>query len=104
MAAGFGHDAVGPAILGNPRLYLEISGNEPGNTPDPLDGTQDVLVFAGRIESNSQSVKFERGIVLAADVVDAEPTSFDGFLVDPTSLTEERGAEFLTSWLVSYAG
>ena len=84
------------AILGSPRLYLEISGDEPGNTPNPLDGTQDALVFAGRIESNSQIVKFERGIMLAAAVADAEPTSFDGFLVDPTTLTDESGAEFLS--------
>jgi Ca2+-binding RTX toxin-like protein len=96
LAAGYGDDAVGLAILGSTRFYIEISGDEPGAAPDPLDGARDALVFAGRIEDNSQIVKFERGIVLAASVADEEPTSFDGFLADPTTLTDESGAEFLS--------
>lgn len=95
LAAGYGNDAVGLAILGNIRFYIEISGDEPGSTPNPLDGTNDALVFAGRIESGSQIVKFERGVVLTANVADEAPQSFDGFLVDPTTLTDESGAEFL---------
>lgn len=96
LAAGFGNDTVGLAILGNPRLYLELSGDEPGSTPNPLDGTKDALVLIGRIEANSQLVKFEQGMVLTADVADAEPTAFTAFPVDPTTLSDESGAEFLT--------
>ena len=96
LAAGYGDDAVGLTILGSTRFYIEISGDEPGAAPDPLDGARDALVFAGRIEDNSHIVKFERGIVLAASVADEEPTSFDGFLADPTTLTDESGAEFLS--------
>jgi len=41
-------------------------------------------------------ITFEQGIVQTTQVAEAGATSFDGFLVDPTTLTDESGAEFLT--------
>src|SRR5690606_30160634 len=96
LAAGLDNDVVGLAILGSSRFYVEISGDEPGNTPNPLDGNRDSLALVGRIEATSQLVKFEQGIVLATQVAEGEPSTFDGFATDPTTLTDTTGTEFLT--------
>lgn len=99
LAAGYGNDTVGLAILGTVRFFLDITGDERNNPPSPLEGTDDGLVFAGQRDPTLTIIKFERRVGAASAEAESKgetPISFEGFLVDPTTLTDESGAEFLT--------
>jgi hypothetical protein len=74
---------------------IDISGDERDAPAHPQEGTTDALTRAGRFTTDSTIIKFERQTVSAAGA-EGVLLSFDGFLVDPTTLTDESGAEFLT--------
>ena len=94
LAAGYGDDKVGLAVLGRTSLSLDISGDERDNPPNPLEGQKDGLILAGPIAPASIIIKFERQGVISASI----GTSFvdQGFDLDPTTLTDESGREFLS--------
>jgi hypothetical protein len=94
LTAGYGNDTVGLANLGTTAIKLDISGDERDTPPSPLEGTTDALTRAGLFTADSTIIKFERQTVNAASAEGA-PLNFEGFLVDPTTLTDESGAEFL---------
>jgi hypothetical protein len=104
LTAGYGNDAVGLAILNLTRFFVDISGDERDNPPSPLEGANDALVLAGVIDPASNIIKFERRTVVSAALEDERPLSFEGFLVAPTTLTDESGAEFLTEAVGDDAG
>lgn len=60
------------------------------------EGNNDALVLVGVIDRASTIIKFEDGAVISANAEGETPVSFEGFLVDPTTLTDESGAEFLS--------
>jgi len=95
LTAGYGNDTVALAILNPVRFFVDISGDERDNPPSPLEGSNDSLVLAGLLETNSNLVKFERRTVSTASLDSELFVSFEGFPVDPTTLTDESGAEFL---------
>ncbi len=95
LAAGYGNDAVGLAILDTVRFFIDITGDERDTPPSPLEGTGDALALAGLIDPASVIIKFEQQVSATSEPNDA-PISFDGFAVDPTTLTDESGAEFLS--------
>ncbi len=97
LAAGYGNDTVGLAILNLTRFFVDITGDERDEPPSPQEGSNDKLVLAGLIDSASVIIKFERrigGITVSAE--GELPTDFTEFEVDPTTLTDESGDEFLT--------
>lgn len=103
LAAGYGNDAVGLAILNTVRFVVDITGDERDNPPSPQEGNNDALVLAGLLDPTSTIIKFERRVGAARanaegeePVASEESISFEGFAVDPTTLTDESGAEFLT--------
>ena len=97
LAAGYGNDAVGLANLSPLRFFLDITGDERDNPPSPLEGPNDGLVLVGLRDPASLIIKFERRVGAASVSEEGEtPISYEGFLVDPTTLTDESGAEFLT--------
>lgn len=97
LAAGYGNDAVGLAILNPVRFYLDITGDERDEPASPLEGTTDGLVLAGLIDPASVIIKFERRAGVANRGIDSEPSvDFTDFFVDPTTLTDASGATFLT--------
>ena len=81
LAAGYGDDTVGLAILGSTSFLLDITGDERDNPASPLEGTNDALALGGVINPASTIIKFEQQVVVTA----AEST-----------LTDESGAEYLT--------
>lgn len=85
---------MGLAVLGRAVLFLDISGDERDNPPNPLEGQQDGLILVGAIDPTSISIKFEQQVVISA----SSGTSLvdQGFDLDPTTLTDERGSEFLS--------
>jgi hypothetical protein len=95
LTAGYGNDTVGLANLGSTAIVLDISGDERDATSNGQEGTTDALTRAGSFTSDSTILKFERQTVTAASAA-GSLSRFDGFLVDPTTLTDESGAEFLT--------
>jgi len=62
------------------------------NPPSPLEGRNDRLVLLGVIDPASTISKFEQQLVMTAS---AENQS-QGFIIDPTTLTDSSGGEFLT--------
>jgi hypothetical protein len=95
LTAGYGNDTIGLANLGATAIVLHISGDEQDTSPNAQDGTTDALTLAGPFTSDSTIIKFERQTVTAAGA-EGGALSFAGFLIDPTTLTDESGAEFLT--------
>jgi hypothetical protein len=95
LAAGYGNDTVTLAIQGSTRFWLDITGDERDNPPSPLEGTTDRLVLTGQIDPASLIVKFEQRVGAAGASDDAALTE-PGFDLDPATLTDESGAEFLT--------
>ena len=97
LAAGYGNDAVGLAILNPVRFYLDITGDERDEPASPLEGTTDGLVLAGLIDPASVIIKFERRAGVTSSSVEMSPSlDFTDFLVDPTTLTDASGAAFLS--------
>lgn len=97
LTAGYGNDAVGLAVLNAVRFVLDISGDERDEPPSPLEGTNDALVLAALLDPASTIIKFERRVgAVGASAEEQLPTSFADFALDPTTLTDESGAEFLT--------
>ncbi|MEZ4664067.1 MAG: choice-of-anchor Q domain-containing protein [Caldilineaceae bacterium] len=94
LTAGYGDDVVGLALLDSATFMLDISGDERDDPASPLEGQNDSLALAGGIDPASQIIKFEQRLVLTASV-ETSPVP-QGFAIDPTTLTDERGAEFLT--------
>ncbi|MCE7985034.1 MAG: hypothetical protein DYG89_27995 [Caldilinea sp. CFX5] len=94
LTAGYGDDTVGLALLDPAGLLLDISGDERDNPASPLEGQNDLLALVGGIDPASQMIKFEQQLVLTASV----DSSFieQGFAIDPTTLTDESGVEFLS--------
>lgn len=97
LAAGYGNDTVGLAILNTVRFFIDITGDERDAPASPLEGTTDALVLAGLIDPASVIIKFERRGGVANGGIENEPAvDFTDFFVDPTTLTDESGATFLT--------
>jgi hypothetical protein len=96
ITAGYGNDAVGLAILNLTRFFVDITGDERDNPPSSLEGNKDTLALVGVIDAASSIIKFEVGAVLSGSLEAPTAPSFADFLVDPTTLTDESGAEFLT--------
>lgn len=97
LTAGYGNDFVGLAILNRVPFFLEISGDERDEPPSPLEGTNDRLALVALRDPASIIIKFEQQVRAANDETDPEaPITFEGFPVDPTTLTEESGESFLT--------
>jgi len=92
LTAGYGNDAVGLAMLGTTRFLLDISGDERDNPPSPLEGQSDGLALIGVVDPASTLIKFEQQIVLTASAEAQTP----GFLLDPLTINERSGSEFLT--------
>jgi hypothetical protein len=82
LAAGYGNDAVGLAILGSTRFLVDITGDERDTPPSPLEGNNDSLALVGVIDAASTIVKFEQTLVRAAS--------------EPTIPSEDAGTEYLT--------
>ena len=82
LTAGYGNDIVGLAILGTSRFYVDLSGDERDTTPSPLEGTQDKLALAGRIEATSVIIKFEQRLITPATTA-------------TRAIGDEAGAEYL---------
>lgn len=97
LAAGYGNDTVGLAILNTVRFFIDITGDERDEPASPLEGTTDGLVLAGLIDPASVIIKFERRVGLANGGVENGPSvDVTAFFVDPTTLTDESGTTFLT--------
>ncbi len=97
LTGGYGDDTVGLALLQPTRFFLDISGDERDEPPSPFEGTNDGLVLAGQIEPTSTISKFERRVGgISASTDEEQPLDFTDFAVDPTTLTDESGAEFLS--------
>jgi Ca2+-binding RTX toxin-like protein len=94
LTAGYGDDRVELAILEAMPFVLAISGDERDDPSSPLEGQNDQLTLAGNIDPTSTIIKFERQPVLAANAATWLPLS--DFTLDPTTLTDESGAEFLS--------
>jgi hypothetical protein len=94
LTAGYGNDTVGLANLGTTAIKIDISGDERDTPPNPLEGTTDALTRAGLFTADSTIIKFERQTVTGSTSQGLLP-AFEGFLIDPTTLTDESGAEFL---------
>jgi len=94
LTAGYGNDKVGLAALGTTRFYFDISGDERDSLPNPLEGQKDGLVLAGVIDPTSIVIKFEQQIIISAGI--ATSLVDQGFDLDPTTLTDESGSEFLS--------
>ena len=94
LTAGYGDDAVGLAVLDTAGFMLDISGDERDNPASPLEGQNDSLALVGVIDPASQIIKFEQQLGLTASVESSLVEQ--GFAIDPTTLTDESGAEFLT--------
>lgn len=92
LTAGYGDDTVGLATLDKTRFTLAISGDEYDNPSSPLEGKKDSLVLAGVIDPASTISKFEQQLVVTASA----DTGLQGFILDPRTLTDTSGAEFLT--------
>ena len=96
LAAGYGNDFVALAILNRVPFFLEMSGDERDEPPSPLEGANDRLALAALRDPASSIIKFEQ-VRAASDETDPEaPVTFEEFPVDPTTLTEESGENFLT--------
>jgi hypothetical protein len=95
LAAGYGNDTVTLAIQGSTRFYLDITGDERDHPPSPLEGTNDSLVLTGQTDPASLIIKFERRSGTTAASTEASLTE-PGSGLDPATLTDESGAEFLT--------
>ena len=94
---------MGLAILNLTRFFVDITGDERDEPPSPMEGNNDALVLAGLLDPTSTIIKFERRMGAARasaegeePIASEESISFEGFAVDPTTLTDESGAEFLT--------
>lgn len=97
LTAGYGNDGVGLANLNRVPFFFDISGDERDEPPSPLEGTNDRLVLVGLRDSASVMIKFEQQPRAASDETATEaPVSFTEFPTDPTLLTDEDGALFLT--------
>jgi hypothetical protein len=94
LTAGYGNDTVGLANLGTTAIKIDISGDERDTPPSPLEGTTDALTRAGSFTPDSTIIKFERQTATGSTSQGLLP-AFEGFLVDPTTLTDESGDEFL---------
>jgi len=97
LTAGYGNDVVGLANLNRVPFFFDISGDEWDEPPSPLEGTNDRLVLVGLRDPASVMIKFEQQLRAASDEAATEaPLSFPEFPTDPTLLTDESGALFLT--------
>jgi len=92
LTAGYGEDTVGLAVLNPLPFTLDISGDERDNPPSPLEGQNDRLLLLGVIDPASTISKFEQQLVVTASA----DTPLQGFMIDPTTLTDSSGAEFLS--------
>lgn len=92
LTGGYDNDNVGLAVFGTTPLLLDISGDERDNPASPLEGRNDLLLLLGVIDPASTLRKFEQQLVVTASA----ETQPQGFLIDPTTLTDTSGAEFLT--------
>jgi hypothetical protein len=87
LAAGYGNDAVGLAILNTTRFLVDITGDERDHPPSPLEGANDALALGGVIDPASLIIKFEKQVVISATATLQEPLSIP---------SEEDGAEHLS--------
>lgn len=81
LAAGYGNDIVGLAILDSTQFYVSLTGDERDNPPSPLEGNQDKLGLAGKITTTSEIIKFEQRAVTGARTMFA--------------ISDDAGAEYL---------
>jgi hypothetical protein len=93
LTAGYGNDIVGLVILDHTPFHLEISGDEYDEPPSPLEGNNDRLALLAKLDPTSSIIKFER--VVPVGVAQVSPDE-EGLEIDPTTLTDESGAEFLS--------
>ncbi|MFN8440673.1 MAG: LamG-like jellyroll fold domain-containing protein [Caldilineaceae bacterium] len=90
LAAGYGNDAVGLAILGSTRFLLDITGDERDTPASPLEGKGDTLALVGLIDPTSTIIKFEQRLGVTGASTD------DIAVIDMAIPGEEAGAEYLT--------
>ncbi|MCE7986497.1 MAG: CSLREA domain-containing protein [Caldilinea sp. CFX5] len=83
LAAGYGNDTVGLAILDPVAFFVDITGDERDNPPSPFEGTNDTLALIGVIDPASTIIKFEQQVILSATAT-------------PTIPGEESGTEYLS--------
>ena len=81
LAAGYGNDIVGLAILDSTQFYVSLTGDERDNPPSPLEGNQDKLGLVGKITTTSEIIKFEQRAVTGARTMFA--------------ISDDAGAEYL---------
>ena len=96
LTAGYGNDIVGLAILNRVPFFLEMSGDERDEPPSPLEGTNDQLLLKAIRDPASSIIKFEQVRAASEEAATEVPTTFAEFPMDPTTLTDESGAIFLT--------
>jgi N-acetylneuraminic acid mutarotase len=94
LIAGYANDTVGLALLDTAQFFLDISGDERDDLPNLLEGQQDRLMLAGLIDPYSTIIKFESQPVITAST--GIPLPLQDFTIDPTTLTDDQGAEFLS--------
>jgi len=82
LAAGYGNDIVGIAILDSTQFYVSLTGDERDNPPSPLEGNQDKLGLVGRIAATSEIIKFEQRAIT-------------GVRSDIPVISDDAGAEYL---------
>ena len=68
MTAGYGNDLVALAVRDSAQFYIDISGDERDNPASPFEGNNDGLGLAGVIDPASSILKFEKRLVISADV------------------------------------
>ena len=81
LAAGYGNDIVGLAILDSTQFYVSLTGDERDNPPSPFEGNQDKLGLVGKITTTSEIIKFEQRAVTVARTMFA--------------ISDDAGAEYL---------
>ena len=91
-SGGYGNDAAALAIRNLAQFWVEISGDEDDDPPSEQEGDNDRLLLAGVIDPASPIIKFEESLILGPNANLAEY----GFALDPSALTDESGAEFLS--------
>ncbi len=77
LAAGYGNDTVGLAILGSTTFLLDITGDERDDPASAQEGNNDKLALVAAVDPASTIIKFERRLTISA-AEQAIPADDDG--------------------------
>lgn len=84
------------AILNRVPFFLEMSGDERDEPPSPLKVPMIGPALAALRDPASSIIKFEQVRAASDETAADAPVTFEEFPVDPTTLTDESGENFLT--------